>query len=403
MADRRPSTAGPDQKRPSGRRPEKKTSEQKASLTGELDKLFAKGADAFTHPKIARRARQLAYGNLTCLGRRTVSGMLTASGHQFMDWSAAYRLFSERRIDVSRLNEVCLESAVEEVGAEQMIVAHMDDTILKKTGKKIPGTSWRRDPLGPPFHTNFVWGQRFIQLSMGIPDRQGPSQSRAVPIGMHHCPTPRKPVKTATEEEIRTYKEAKEQSRLSLQGSLQINALREKLDGQRHRDQILCMSVDGSYTNSTVLKNLPERTVLIGRIRKDAKLYKVADPSPGGKGRKKVYGERLPTPEQIRRSADYPWQQVEAWAAGKEHTFDIKVVQDIRSRTAGQDHLLQLIVVGPLAYRPNKSYKLLYRKPAYPICTDNAMDARTLLQNYIWRWEIEVGIRDQKTLLPEFD
>jgi hypothetical protein len=47
-----------------------------------LDKLFAKGAAAFAHPGIAQKARQLAYGNLTCLGRHTVSGMLTASGRQ---------------------------------------------------------------------------------------------------------------------------------------------------------------------------------------------------------------------------------------------------------------------------------------------------------------------------------
>ncbi|MEM0941064.1 MAG: hypothetical protein AAF600_12290 [Bacteroidota bacterium] len=261
----------------------------------------------------------------------------------------------------------------------------MDDTILKKTGKKIPGTSWRRDPLGPPFHTNFIWGQRFIQLSMSIPDRQGPAQSRAIRYASWSYT--QKTYQNSYRREIQTYKEVKKQSRLSLQGSLQIKALREKLDEQDHQDRTLCMGVDGSYTNSTVLKNRPERTVLIGRIRKDAKLYKTADPSLGGKGRKKVYGDLLPTPEQIRQSAAYPWQQVEAWAAGKKHPFDIKVVKDIKSRTAGQHHLLQLIVVSPLAYRLNKSSKLLYRKPAYLICTDNIMDAQTLIQHYIWRWE----------------
>jgi len=364
-----------------------------------LDKLFAKGEGAFTHPRIAKKARQLAYGNLACLGRHTVSGMLTASGRQFMDWTSFYRLFSEERVQVKLLNEVCIESTMEELAPNEMVVAHMDDTLLKKTGKKIPGTSWRRDPLGPPFHTNFIWGQRFIQLSLSIPDQQGPCQSRAIPIGLHHCPTPKKLVKTATEEQIQTYKEVKKQSRLSLQGSLKIKALREQLDQQNHQDRVLCMSVDGSYTNSTVLKNLSERTVLIGRIRKDAKFYRPADQQQTGKGRKKVYGDRIPTPEQIRQSSDYKWQQVEAWAAGKKHLFDIKVVKNLKSRTAGQQHLLQLVVVRPLAYRPNNSSKLLYRQPAYLICTDNNMDAQTLLQNYIWRWEIEVNIRDEKTLM----
>ncbi|MEQ6119586.1 hypothetical protein AAOP42_08675, partial [Reichenbachiella sp. MALMAid0571] len=202
----------------------------------------------------------MVYGNLACLGRHTVSGMLTASGHQFMDWSCFYRLFSEQRINIEKLNDVCIENAIEQLDDNQIIIAHMDDRVVKKTGKKIPGTSWCRDPLGPPFHTNFIWGQRFIQLSMAIPDSRAPHQSRSIPIGFHHCPTAKKPVKTATQEQIQTYKEVKKQSRLSLQGSLKIKALRDKLDQQDHQHRSLCINVDGSYTNSTVLKNLPERT-----------------------------------------------------------------------------------------------------------------------------------------------
>ncbi|MEM0941065.1 MAG: hypothetical protein AAGI25_14935 [Bacteroidota bacterium] len=44
--------------------------------------------------------------------------MITASGRQFMDWSAAYRLFSEQRIDVAKPQQVCLDRAVEEVAAD---------------------------------------------------------------------------------------------------------------------------------------------------------------------------------------------------------------------------------------------------------------------------------------------
>lgn len=196
----------------------------------------------------------------------------------------------------------------------------------KEKGKKIPSTSWRRDPLGPPFHTNFIWGQRFIQLSLAVPDGQGPCQSRAIPIGFHHCPTPKKLHKNATEEQTQLYKEVKKQSKLSLQGSLHIKALREKLDRNGQENRVLCVGVDGSYTNSTVLKNLPERTILIGRTWKDTKLHEMPNPQQEGKGRKKVYGKPIPTPEQIRQSPNYEWQQVEAWAAGKKHQLDIKVV-----------------------------------------------------------------------------
>ena len=365
-----------------------------------MDRLFGKSAAAFGHPKIAKKVRELAYGNLTCLGRHTVSGMITSAGKQFMDWTSFYRLFSKQRIDISKLNDVCLEGAVEELDGG-MIVTHMDDTIIKKTGKKIPGTSWRRDPLGPPFHTNFIWGQRFIQMSLAVPDKDNQAcQSRAIPVGFHHCPTPKKPVKNASQEEISTFKEIKKQSRLSLQGAYKINDLRETLDQQGHHDRTLCLSVDGSYTNKTVLKNLPNRAILIGRIRKDTKLYLPANQGRSQvTGRKKIYGERIPTPEQIRQSSEYSWQKIKAWGAGKMHEFNVKIVKDVMWRSAGQHHTLQLMVIRPLAYRLSTNAKLLYKKPAYLICTDNEMSPEKMLQNYIWRWEIEVNIRDEKTLI----
>lgn len=91
------------------------------------------------------------------------------------------------------------------------------------------------------------------------------------------------------------------------------------------------MSVDGSYSNETVLKGLPERTTLIGRIRKDAKLNELPKLNQGA-GRNRVYGEQLATPEEIRQSEEYPWQEVMAFATGKIHSFNVKVVKEVRWR-----------------------------------------------------------------------
>ncbi len=76
----------------------------------------------------------------------------------------------------------------------------------------------------------------------------------------------------------------------------------------------LVVSVDGSYTNEAVLKNLPERVTIIGRIRKDTKLYY---PLKSTRCWQNGYGDKLPTPEQIRQSDQYSWQEVNAWAAGR--------------------------------------------------------------------------------------
>lgn len=359
--------------------------------------MFYKAHRAFVQDRIARRARNLGFGALTCLGRQTVSGILTSSGQQFIDWTAAYRSFSKDRIDTDKLFEVSQKEVLNELTSNQLLVAHMDDTILKKTGKKVSGSSWRRDPLGPPFHTNFIWGQRFLQISMALPSQEGNVQSRAIPVDLHHCPTANKPKKDASQSEINQYKELQKQLNLSIQGVERIIKLRQSLDQNGAKDKELYLSVDGSYTNNTVLKNLPPGVTLIGRIRKDTRLHRIPYTSKNV-GRKRVYGEKIPTPEQIRKSDDIPWQQVKAWAAGKEHVFNVKVVKDLRWEKAGEKHKLQLVIIRPLHYRLSQKSKLLYRDPAYLICTDNNLDIEKLLQAYIWRWEIEVNFRDEKTI-----
>jgi DDE superfamily endonuclease len=280
----------------------------------------------------------------------------------------------------------------------EYIVSHLDDTLIHKSGKKIPGTSWRRDPLGPSFHTNFIWGQRFIQVSLATSIKKGPCQSRSIPIGFHHCPGLKKPNKKATPEAIQLFKEQIKVANLSAQGIQHIQNLRKELDQDGYEKKKLITSVDGGFTNKTVLRQLPHSTCLIGRIRKDAKLFSLPDEKKSARGRKRKYGDALPTPEKIRQSDQYPTQSIDAWAAGKVHNFKIKVIHNVKWRSVGQNQILTLIIIKPLGYRLAKGSALLFRDPAYLISTDSEIALADLLQFYIWRWEIEVNFRDEKTL-----
>jgi len=323
--------------------------------------------------------------------------MLIAIGRQFMDWTAAYQLFWGTRMNTDRLFEVSLQVGLEQLGPCQVIVAHMDDTVIRKVGKKIPGTGWRRDPLGPAFHTNFIWAQRFIQISLSLHDPTDlNSQSRAIAVDFHHSPSVKKLAKNAGEEDRLAFNELKKQQNLSKQGLSRIKLLRSRLDGQGAFGRQLLLSVDGSYTNGSILKGLPSGVTLIGRVRKDAK-FNFLPETEKTKGRNRKYGDPVPTPEQIRQSDDHPWQDVTGWAAGKKHTFNVKVIKSLKWRSAGQDHTFQLVVIRPLSYRLKKGGRLLYRKPGYLICSDNDLDIETLLQAYLWRWEIEVNFRDEKS------
>ena len=52
-----------------------------------------------------------------------------------------------------------------------------------------------------------------------------------------------------------------------------------------------------------------------------------------------------------------------------------------------------------MGYRLTIGGRLLYRQPAYLICTDSRMALAEFLQQFLWRWDIEVNFRDEKTLL----
>jgi hypothetical protein len=90
---------------------------------------------------------------------------------------------------------------------------------------------------------------------------------------------------------------------------------------------------------------------------------------------------------------------VPIFAAGKVHNFRVKVLSGVLWKPAGPDKPLLLVVIGPLYYRPSKKSQLLYRDPAYLICTDPGAQLGKIIQAFVWRWEIEVNIRDEKQLV----
>jgi hypothetical protein len=325
-----------------------------------------------------------------------VTGLLTTCGCQQADWTAAYRLFSRHRLDARRLLDGVRRGVVGHLEEGEPLVVALDDTLLPKKGTKIHGVSWRRDPLGPPFRTNFVRAQRVLQLSAALPVGDGPV--RTLPIDFVHAPSPGKPRRDATPEQWHAYRQAATDTRLGVVAAGRLVRLRGAMDADpASSDRELLVVADGGYTNGTVLKDLPQRTVFVGRVRADAKLYRLPEQT-SGRGRRRIYGEAAPTPDQLRRDDAVLWQTVRVWAAGAWHDMRVKTVSPLRWRATAGRHDLRLVVIAPLHYRPRKGSPLLYRKPAYLICTDPALPVQRLVQSYVWRWDIEVNFRDEKTL-----
>jgi hypothetical protein len=158
--------------------------------------------------------------------------------------------------------------------------------------------------------------------------------------------------------------------------------------------------VDASFCNRTVFSLLDRRIVLIGRVRKDIRLYgPVIAKAAGnaGRGRKTSYGPLLPTPEQLRQDPGVPWEKSTIFAAGKKHQLNYKTIAPVLWRSGAGTRSMRLIVIRPLRYHAHGH--TLYRNPAYLLVSDPHVPVMEALQAYFYRWEIEVDHKDEKDLL----
>lgn len=309
------------------------------------------------------------------------------------------------------------------------VLVAVDDTLLRKTGRKIPGVTIARDSMSPAFHVNLCRGLRFVQATVLVRPREG-GPARALPVCFDLAPPAVKPkgvsrkkakAKAAnpdpgaapdktpckaskappTAEEI-AYSEEKKLKRLPQVGLNTIRNLRGSLDQRAGlRGRQLIVSGDASYTTRVVLQGLPERTTYIGRIRKDAKLYwpvAVDTDKTHQPGRPRRYGALAPTPEQLLKD-DTPWTSVRCFVAGQMRDIPVKSLGPVYWRNAGVDIPLLLVVIKPPGYRSRKGGKLHYRQPAFLICTQPTIDLQLFVQAYLYRWEIECNHRDEKSLL----
>jgi hypothetical protein len=313
------------------------------------------------------------------------------------DWTADYRLYTENRLEVEKIFGHVRTEVEQCGGPDHPLVVAMDDSLLRKTGRRIFGCGYRRDPLSPPFQVNLVRGLRILQISAAV--RQGSEgAARLIPIDFQHAALPAKPHRRAAPELHAAYRLERAARNINLVGRARLACLRQQMDESGSASRRLIATVDGRFTNSTVLRQLPERTVLVGRVRKDSAFYYPPASQPE-RGRKRKYGLRCPPPEALRKDPTVPWQTVTAHAAGQTYEFKIKTLGPVYTAMDRGQKAMRLVVIEPVPYRRTKHSKLQRREPAYLICTDPDLPLQELLQVYLWRWDIEVNFRDEKTIL----
>jgi hypothetical protein len=348
----------------------------------------------FCQSRLLARAQGQALGALVVLGRATLARILWTNGREQQSWSAEYFLHSRAKWDPQMLFGPLLKEGLSWCPGRLVGVA-VDDTRVRKTGRCIPQAAYHRDPMSPPFHTNLMLGLRFLQASLLLPlHRSGEVSARAVPIRFEEVSTVKKPGKRANPQTWEQYRADRKRLNLSQRFVATLKQLRTALDQAGGQSKILVIAGDGSFCNRTALGEIPERTQLIVRTRKDAKLCLPADP-----GSRRVYAADKFTPEKVRQDQNIPWQTTKIFYGGRHRKIRYKSLTHVLWQRGGRTRPLRLFVIAPTAYRKRQSARLYYRDPAYLLCTDHTSSPHQLLQIYFDRWQIEVNHREEKDTL----
>jgi hypothetical protein len=348
----------------------------------------------FPQQRTYQRAVRQALGSLTCLGRRCLSRIIWTNGGQQRSWSAEYFLHSRCQWEPQQLFRPILKRALAYC-PQRLVGVAIDDTKLRKTGRSIQQAFYQRDPLSPPFHVNLVLGLRFLQASLLVPlHRTANVGTRALPIRFQEVSRVKRPTKRASPEQQKQYKAAVKLKNLSHSFVQMGKQLREELDLAGGRDKILVLTGDGSFCNRTCFSDIPNRSALLVRARKDAKLcLRAADNT------RRFYAPEKLTPEQVRKDDGRAWKLTRIFYGGKRRRVRYKELNNLYWQRGAAKRALRLFVLAPTPYRKSKSRKLYYRDPAYLLSTDLHSSPTSLLQIYFDRWQIEVNHREEKDTL----
>lgn len=347
----------------------------------------------FSQARTMHRAVRYGVGLLLAVGRRTATSSILARGLGDRDWSADYKMFSRSEWSEQELFGPARLTFLERY-PEGMIPVGIDDTKTHKTGLKIPHVSWQRDPLSPPFATNFIRAQRFLQATVLFPHHRDYEMSaRGIPIAFEHAPVLKRPGHRASDEERAKYRLDQKQKNLSTQSLGLMRKLRGQFDRDGAETRTIAFALDGSFCNQAIFSADLERTTLVARARKDAKL---CFPAPADSRR--WYDTNTFTPDQVRVDESIAYASTRLRLGHGLHEVRYKEVSGVLWRTGAKRRPLRLIVVAPQPYHVNGPSKL-YRHPAYLLTNDLTTQAPALIQIYIDRWQIEVNHREEKDLL----
>jgi hypothetical protein len=357
---------------------------QNSLLLKHLFLLLEAHRELFHQERTFRRVVGLVLAELFVFARHTISQLLMCLGQTEVDWSSSYRIFSQGRFRYQPASAVLVRETLQHVEPDAVYVVGVDGTQTPRTSLKLEGSGWARNPRSPAFRPGIHQAQSWSHGSWLTPVQDG--YSRAVPIWWQPAFTARA-----------THIVVAPRTETAAAGDF-LCALRGQLDQQGRAGQtVLCVG-DGRYDELSLWKSLPRQTVLLARSARNRALYALPPARAGGRGRRRVYGPKAPTPQEVwaeRRG----WQALTLQVRGRERHLQVKVRGPFLRKGASACPLMLIVVRGKDNGRTRRE-PLPFLVNAHQAADGTwglPLPLETLLLWAWQRWELEVCHRELKS------
>jgi hypothetical protein len=305
----------------------------------------------------------LVVGFLAQPGACTVTGMLTGAGlagrrHHDL----AYRFFASACWSADQVGLVVAGLAVGLLPADAPLLVVVDDTLLRRTGRRLHGAAWHHDGSGPGRH-RAAWGHRWVVLGILIQVPFMAHRPLCLPV-LCRLWQPGDPDRTPAV------------------------LARELLDllTEQFPTRAVHLVGDAAYATSA-WRGLPGRVTVTARLRCDAALYQPAPAPTGRPGRPRVKGDRLPDLAMIAGMTRYQWTPARVRCYAKTTDREVLVLRCLWHGVFGRQPVQVVLVRQPGA--PD-GYDLAL------VSTDLHATGAELIERYATRWEIEQAFLDSK-------
>lgn len=346
---------------------------QHLRLSSSIINILIKFAPVFSQPTF-ENFLFLSAGAILTQGSRTVTNILRTLGRRPKHFTTYHNFFKRCKCPLLKLSKFlcslifsCVDGVIELV---------VDETLTRHNGPKVFGGGCHRDPLlSKQKRVQYSFGHKWVVLAVRF---HWPWLKRpwALPCLM---------ALWVSEKQCPKYK-VKHRNPIAL--TIMMLRLLHKWFPQR----TFIVVSDGGFA-SIELTQFAHRhrwLDLVSRLRRDAQLFDSATSQPK-RGRRRLKGKRLLSPQQLVHKKNAPW------------------VKTMANWYGGMAKKILYIYNQALLYQPGKGTVrvawVLVRDPQGKLCdeafysTDLTMTPEEMIRHFVERWTIEVTFEESKRFL----